>query len=283
MIITNEPVANPVFVLWIARGFDGLSTPWVIAVFTFSLNSLIPMGMLVLVWYTIGVIALSFCIEGFCFREKQRTMGLLRPMSVLASSSKDSFREEQLRIQQDILQRRKDKNQMDRYFKSVEERRKGVSKAAAETKWRDEKGFTDPLNRWLEAKKNGKVNPLGYEPVPDKTKSKLGLTFVVPLNPIGMPRYDNGERFDLRLPYAETGYEDPEADFMGKIAKKFQNAFRGSEKDTKETQIGSSTEKTPSKTTPSQRSKQGSDSDSGSSQTSQTSKSEKLKKYFKWF
>jgi hypothetical protein len=57
---------------------------------------------------------------------------------------------------------------------------------------------------------------LGYESEPPKSSSKLGLNIVIPLNPIGMPKYDNGERFDLRLPYAERGYEDPDADVMGK-------------------------------------------------------------------
>ena len=29
--------------------------------------------------------------------------------------------------------------------------------------------------------------------------------------------YDNGERFDLRLPYADQGYVDEDADVMGKL------------------------------------------------------------------
>jgi hypothetical protein len=31
-------------------------------------------------------------------------------------------------------------------------------------------------------------------------------------------KYDNGGRFDLRLPYADQGYVDDDADVMGKIA-----------------------------------------------------------------
>ena len=30
-------------------------------------------------------------------------------------------------------------------------------------------------------------------------------------------KYDNGGRFDLRLPYADQGYVDEDADFMGKL------------------------------------------------------------------
>lgn len=37
----------------------------------------------------------------------------------------------------------------------------------------------------------------------------------------GIPKYDNGERFDLRLPYVDAGYEDPDADIMGRIKNWF--------------------------------------------------------------
>ena len=39
-------------------------------------------------------------------------------------------------------------------------------------------------------------------------------------------KYDNGGRFDLRLPYAEQGYVDEDADVMGKLA----NFFSGGKK-----------------------------------------------------
>jgi len=34
-------------------------------------------------------------------------------------------------------------------------------------------------------------------------------------------KFDNGGRFDLRLPYAEQGYVDEESDVMGKLASFF--------------------------------------------------------------
>ena len=34
-------------------------------------------------------------------------------------------------------------------------------------------------------------------------------------------QYDNGGRFDLRLPYADQGYVDEDADVMGKITDFF--------------------------------------------------------------
>lgn len=34
-------------------------------------------------------------------------------------------------------------------------------------------------------------------------------------------KFDNGGRFDLRLPYADQGYVDEDADFMGKLGQMF--------------------------------------------------------------
>jgi hypothetical protein len=34
-------------------------------------------------------------------------------------------------------------------------------------------------------------------------------------------KFDNGGRFDLRLPYADQGYVDEDADVMGKISNFF--------------------------------------------------------------
>ena len=34
-------------------------------------------------------------------------------------------------------------------------------------------------------------------------------------------KYDNGGRFDLRLPYADQGYVDDDADVMGKLSPFF--------------------------------------------------------------
>ena len=47
---------------------------------------------------------------------------------------------------------------------------------------------------------------------------------IIPLIPIGMPEYDGGERFDLRLPYVDNGYVDDESglsDFGRGLGKLF--------------------------------------------------------------
>ncbi len=134
---------------------------------------------------------------------------------------------------------------MNKYFEEVEIRRNEASKAIAAKNWKTDDSKIDPLNRWLDAKKSGKINPLGYEPTPSKSDSKLGVNIVIPLNPIGIPKYDNGERFDLRLPYAETGYEDPEADVMGKFFKSVKSIFQSKPRaaDTQSNQSNSTNKK----------------------------------------
>ena len=41
-----------------------------------------------------------------------------------------------------------------------------------------------------------------------------GFRIIVPITPFGMPEYDGGERFDLRLPYVDNGWVDEDADPM---------------------------------------------------------------------
>ncbi len=47
-----------------------------------------------------------------------------------------------------------------------------------------------------------------------------GARNLIPTQVVG--EYDNGERFDLRLPYVDQGYEDPDADVMGKLMDMFK-------------------------------------------------------------
>ena len=48
---------------------------------------------------------------------------------------------------------------------------------------------------------------------------KFGI--IIPILPIGIPEYDGGERFDLRLPYVDNGWVDEDAD----IGKRFRRFF----------------------------------------------------------
>ena len=78
--------------------------------------------------------------------------------------------------------------------------------------------------QWKEARDRGEVKDLGYKDEPPKESSLFGILF---LHPIDIPKYDNGERFDLRLPYAERGYESEDADVMGKMSRALENLFGG--------------------------------------------------------
>ena len=38
---------------------------------------------------------------------------------------------------------------------------------------------------------------------------------IIPQAPFNIPKYDNGERWDLKAKYTDEGYEDADADVMG--------------------------------------------------------------------
>jgi len=48
----------------------------------------------------------------------------------------------------------------------------------------------------------------------------------IPMASFGISRFDGGERFDLRLPFVDSGYVDEDADIMGK----FMGLFGGKKK-----------------------------------------------------
>lgn len=50
------------------------------------------------------------------------------------------------------------------------------------------------------------------------------------------PKFDNGGRFDLRLPYADQGYVDEDADFMKKIGSFFGGGNNKKQEEAPETE-----------------------------------------------
>ena len=44
-----------------------------------------------------------------------------------------------------------------------------------------------------------------------------------------MPKYDNGERWDLKAKYTDEGYEDADADVMGKFMALFKPKAKGND------------------------------------------------------
>ena len=154
-------------------------------------------------------IIIFFINEIDCFRSailssKKFSSNCLSPLCAI--DPKEAAKAEQYKIQQEILARRKKKGAMKEYFESVEQRRKENWKDATKNNWREEKNEVDPIDKWRKALKDGDVKGVGYEPEPPKSSSLFGVNIIIPINPIGIPKYDEGERFDLRLPYAEVRF-----------------------------------------------------------------------------
>eukprot|EP00274_Cyanoptyche_gloeocystis_P008473 CAMPEP_0196658574 /NCGR_PEP_ID=MMETSP1086-20130531/30352_1 /TAXON_ID=77921 /ORGANISM="Cyanoptyche gloeocystis , Strain SAG4.97" /LENGTH=139 /DNA_ID=CAMNT_0041992207 /DNA_START=229 /DNA_END=648 /DNA_ORIENTATION=+ len=133
--------------------------------------------------------------------------------------SKEEEKEEAFRIQQEILQRRRNKKAQESYFNDVQKRRTEVEASIRSRRLQINAG-EDPLVAWKRLRAEGKIKDLGYEDVPEG-----GIP--MPMASFGIPKYDNGERFDLRLPYADQGYEDPDADVMKKVGNFFGGLFGG--------------------------------------------------------
>ena len=143
-------------------------------------------------------------------------------------------REEQFRLQQEMLARRKDPKAKAKAQAELDARRIEVTKQATSSMWamKVKNDKEDPLELWQKNNAEGKLKDLGYE----ETAKNRDLRFSIPLiaSPIDQPAYDNGLRFDLRLPYAERGYEDESADVMGNMGKAFKSLFGGKKSADKE-------------------------------------------------
>ncbi|KAI8101050.1 hypothetical protein M9434_005430 [Picochlorum sp. BPE23] len=103
-------------------------------------------------------------------------------------------KEAQFRAQQEILARRKNNS----WQQGVKERRAKASRYMQDPEFKKQ---CDEENR---KKFLAKKEAEGPEP--------KGFAFIVPIAPFGMPEYDGGERFDLRLPYVDNGWVDEDAD-----------------------------------------------------------------------
>lgn len=127
-------------------------------------------------------------------------------------SPREQERDEALKRQQEILARRRDKRKNRDYFNAVNERRRVLEEGIQSRRLHVVEG-EDPLIAWKKLQAEGKIKEIGYEEVEG--------SIPMPMASFGIPRFDNGERFDLRLPHVEHGYTDEEADVMGKMARFF--------------------------------------------------------------
>ena len=159
-------------------------------------------------------------------------------------SGKDRL-DEQWEQQQEILKaRRLPKAQRDLYFKKIEERREKASQDF-KTKWAwQTKNYgkgEDPLTEWKKRRADGTISDLENQYGDPDTVGGIPL----PMASFGVGgefgvggKFDNGGRFDLRLPYADQGYVDEDADVMGKLAAMF-----GGNKKKKEEEVKATTSK----------------------------------------
>ena len=141
-----------------------------------------------------------------------------------SGNSKESL-DEQWEQQQAILKaRRAPAAEREKYFQKVEERRAEASRKQKDMwAWQSKKygKGEDPLNEWKKRRASGQISDLDDQYGDPKEVGGIplpGASFGVG-GEFGVGgKFDNGGRFDLRLPYAEQGYVDEDADVMGKIA-----------------------------------------------------------------
>ena len=141
--------------------------------------------------------------------------------------AKNAAKDEQWRIQQDVLKRRQSKEATNKYFDAVDANRQ-KAKQEQVTKWAFQRDPTqDSLIGWKKLRESGEIGDLKTGLGTDGKKREGGLPIPLPSFGLGGEagvggEYDNGERFDLRLPYVDQGYEDPDADVMGKLMDLFK-------------------------------------------------------------
>lgn len=147
---------------------------------------------------------------------------------------KPGEKDEAFEQQQAILARRRDKRKNKEYFDNVRRTRAEREATLAEKRLVVRDG-EDPLIPWKELKRKGLIDEAGY----GEDEQTGGI--IIPMASFGIPKYDNGGRFDLKLPHVEIGYTDEDADVMGK-AKKALGKFFGFGKTENKTKVETKTD-----------------------------------------
>ena len=155
-------------------------------------------------------------------------------------SGRDRLDEEWQKQQEILAARRAPKKERDAYFKSIEKRRLEASKEREEKWGWQTKSYgkgEDPLNEWKKRRQDGSISDLNDQYGDPKKIGGIPL----PMASFGVGgefgvggKYDNGGRFDLRLPYADQGYVDEDADIMGKLFGKKKPAKKAPVEEKKE-------------------------------------------------
>lgn len=155
-------------------------------------------------------------------------------------SNRDDL-DEQWERQQELLRlRRAPSQERDQYFNKIEKRRQKASQEQRNKwAWQTKKygKGEDPIDEWKKRRANGQISDLDDQYGDPKKIGGIplpGASFGVG-GEFGVGgKFDNGGRFDLRLPYADQGYVDEDADFMGKLGSFFGGKKKVVEQEVKE-------------------------------------------------
>jgi len=154
---------------------------------------------------------------------------------IAGGSGRDSLDEEWEKQQAMLKLRRAPEKERGEFFSQVEKRREDASKKQNDMWGWQTKNYgegEDPITEWRKRRESGQIPDM--EDQYDEAEAKGGIPFPMASFGVGGEfgvggKFDNGLRFDLRLPYADQGYIDDDADFMGKIG----NFFSGNKKEKK--------------------------------------------------
>lgn len=149
----------------------------------------------------------SIVLKPPCDRQATITMGPWR------KGEKDEAYERQ----QEILARRRDKKRNDAHFEDIRKRRENIEEYYDKRRLKVNVG-EDPLEAWKKLREEGFIDESQYTEMDEG-----GIP--IPMASFGIPKYDNGGRFDLRLPHVEVGYTDPDSDIMSKAGNAFKKLF----------------------------------------------------------
>lgn len=136
---------------------------------------------------------------------------------------KEGEKDDAFRRQQEILARRRDARKNKDYFNNVNKRRDDVEEYFDNRRLKVNIG-EDPIVAWKKMKEDGFIDEAGYT-----EEDEGGIP--IPMASFGIPKYDRGGRFDLKLPHVEIGYTDPDADIMAKAGNALKNLFGFSSSD----------------------------------------------------
>ncbi|KAL7440580.1 hypothetical protein ACHAXM_008010 [Skeletonema potamos] len=190
----------------------------------------------------LGALATAAVVEGFAPAPQTATTTSTSSSSSSAlhffgggTGAKDL--DEEWERQQELLKlRRASPEDREKYFKSVDDRRiKATEEQIDKWAWQKKqyaKG-EDPIDEWRKRRESGQISDLENQYGDPKKIGGIPL----PMASFGVGgefgvggKFDNGGRFDLRLPYAEQGWVDEDAEENNFFANLFGGGKKKEEK-----------------------------------------------------